>query len=201
VLISSKELEANYLDLVAEDGVPVLWSAAFCTAGYPHRMPNCYCAIAQGNPIYVSFLDHFGDDVSGNRSKSWNKHNNSYITHCNLPRKLLQQEFHVHLVATSQHAVIAEQFGAIKNVVEETHTHPVQVQDEDGLTTCFMLRFHAEPSDNPAQSSAFSHIGALGNHLCRKCEVGRSEAVKASDNGFYAMFLVGDCVIVYIICD
>jgi hypothetical protein len=190
VLISSSALDANYLDLIQENALPAAWSETARAGGYPLKMPNHYRAIAGGDPIYVSFIDHFGDDVSGNRSKSWNKHNNSYITHRNLPRKLLQQEFHIHLVSTSQHATITEQFGAIKKTVEETHYHPVRVQDEDGLSTCFMLRFHAEPSDNPAQSSASSHIGALGNHACRKCEVGGTEAEKASDEGFHAMFLV-----------
>ncbi|THU98413.1 hypothetical protein K435DRAFT_795704 [Dendrothele bispora CBS 962.96] len=191
-LISTRDLAANFLELQDQKKLPQQWSAASIAAGHPLKMPNPYRAVAEGDPIYTSFIDYFGDDVSGNRSKSWNKHNNSYITHRNLPRKLLHQEFHIHLVSTSQHATIPEQYHAVKKLIDSTHTQPIKVRDQDGLTTRFTLQPHAEPSDNPAQSEVAAHIGAKGNHPCRKCDAGGQEIVKASDKGFHVMFQPGN---------
>ncbi|KAH9920949.1 uncharacterized protein B0H18DRAFT_956856 [Fomitopsis serialis] len=107
--IKACDLAENYLSLEESQKLPSRWSNSV-DAEYPAKMPNPLRDIAKGRPLYTSFIDYFSDDVSGNRSKSWNKHWNAYMTHRNLPRRLLQQEFHTHFVSTSQHASIAEQF-------------------------------------------------------------------------------------------
>ncbi|KAJ6538245.1 hypothetical protein B0H10DRAFT_1857348, partial [Mycena sp. CBHHK59/15] len=180
-LICANDLVQNYFDLQQAGKVP-RWSA---------RMPNPKRLIAQGDPLYSSFVDYFGDDVSGNHTKSWNKHWNAYMTHRNLPRKLLQQEFHVHFISTSPNAGISEHFREFKASVEETHTEPVQVQDETGNTTRFCIHVNAGPSDNPMQSEVSAHIGGKGNHFCRKCEVGGTQKEKATDEGYHALFEAG----------
>ncbi|KAL0564415.1 hypothetical protein V5O48_017631 [Marasmius crinis-equi] len=190
VRIAADILKLNFLDLEHCQMLPP-WSASSRTAGFPSKMPNKYRAIAEGDPLYVSFIDYFGDDVSGNRSKSWNKHNNSYITHRNLPRKLLQQEFHVHLISTSQHASIPEQYHNVKKLMDSTWQQPVKVLDVDGHTTRFMVHPHLGPGDNPAQSDVASHIGSGGNHPCWKCEMGGPEVERAKGEGFHAVFKPG----------
>ncbi|KAJ6632334.1 hypothetical protein B0H10DRAFT_1901754 [Mycena sp. CBHHK59/15] len=191
ILISSADLTANYLDLEDEHCIPK-WSEGTFKSGHPDRMPNPKRALAGGDPLYSSFIDYFGDDVSGNRSKSWNKHWNAYMTHRNLPRALLQQEFHVHFVSTSPHASITEQFTVFKSIVQQTHKEPVRVRDaETQETTRFCIHANAGPSDNPMQSEISGHIGAKGNFFCRKCEAGGSEKDKETNECFHSLFSPG----------
>ncbi len=97
--------ECNSLPQIAEES-------------YRQQMPNPLRAIANGRPMYTIMIDVWHDDVSGNRSKSYNKHNNTYIANRSLPRRLLQQEFHVHFAGTSQHASPTEQFAAVKEMMQ-----------------------------------------------------------------------------------
>ncbi|KAJ7806807.1 hypothetical protein B0H14DRAFT_3767439 [Mycena olivaceomarginata] len=172
VIITASELSENYLDL--QDKKLILhWSAETEKSSYIARMPNPKREIAGGDPLYVTLVDFFGDDVSGNRSKSWNKHLNAYMTNRTLPRKLLQQEFHVHFVSTSPHASMAEQFQEFKAAVEDTHSNPVRVQDENGQTTRFCIYCNC-------------------NKFCRKCHVGGTQEEKTTPTGYHALFEPGE---------
>ncbi|KAJ7476349.1 hypothetical protein B0H11DRAFT_1727263 [Mycena galericulata] len=191
ILISAEDLVANFLDLEDESSVPK-WSDETIEKGHPERMPNPKRALAGGHPIYSCFVDIFGDDVSGNRSKSWNKHWNTYMTHRNLPRSLLQQEYHVHFISTSPNATIPEQYTAFKSVIEKTHEEPMKVRDsETEETVCLSIYANAGPSDNPMQSEISGHIGAKGNFFCRKCHVGGSDKDKESNECFHSLFEPG----------
>ncbi|KIM81307.1 hypothetical protein PILCRDRAFT_89258 [Piloderma croceum F 1598] len=72
-LISALDLEYNFLDLQNKNMIPE-WHADTIKSGYPANMPNSDRAIANGNPFYLILVDFFGDDICGNRTKSWNKH-------------------------------------------------------------------------------------------------------------------------------
>ncbi|KAJ6523814.1 hypothetical protein B0H19DRAFT_1223959 [Mycena capillaripes] len=190
ILICVDDLRHNYHDLDAMGKIPK-WGASTIEAGYPARMPNPKRIIAAGRPFYSSFVDYFSDDVSGNKSKSWNKHWNAYMTHRNLPRQILQQEFHIHFISTSPNASVSEQFSEFKHAVEETHIDPIAVEDESGNAACISIYVNAGPSDNPMQSEISAHIGGKGNCLCRKCRVGGTQKDKATDKGYHALFEAG----------
>jgi hypothetical protein len=61
------------------------------------------------------------DDVSGNKSKQYNKHINIYMANSNLPGQLLQQEYFVRFVSTSPNATSPEQFEALKEQIKYVH--------------------------------------------------------------------------------
>ncbi|KAJ6615369.1 hypothetical protein B0H10DRAFT_2220401 [Mycena sp. CBHHK59/15] len=164
IIITAADLSENYLDLQDKKLIPQ-WSTEKTNSGHIGRMPNPKREIAGGDPLYVTLVDFFGDDVSGNRSKSWNKHLNAYMTNHTLPRKLLQQEFHVHFVSTSPHASMAEQFQEFKTAVEDTHSNPSEI--------C-------------------GHIGGKGNKFCHKCHVGGTQEEKTTPEGYHALFEPGE---------
>jgi hypothetical protein len=74
--------------------------------------------IAGEDDVVVIFLPLWVDDVSGNCSKQYNKHINIYTSNSNLPGKLLQQEFFVRFISTSQHASSSEQLAAILELIK-----------------------------------------------------------------------------------
>ncbi|KAH9915819.1 uncharacterized protein B0H18DRAFT_939590 [Fomitopsis serialis] len=193
LFVAAHDLASNYLALKDRGHLPLGCSSRSLDHGYPTEMPNPLRLVAKGRPLYTSFVDYFGDDVSANRSKAWNKHWNGYITHRNLPRRIIQQEFHIHFVSTSPNAGIAEQFCAAKKQIQATHTEPVVVFDaatED--EAALRLYVNAETSDNPMSSEVASHIGGQGNYLCRKCDTGGTDKDKESDEGFEKLFTSGN---------
>lgn len=116
-LMKADQLRSNMLDLRDENCLPV-WCDLTVEKGHASQMPNPDCALADGDPLYVCYVNIFGDNVSGNRSKSWNKHWNIYMNHQNLPQKLLFQQYHTHFLSTSTHATVPEQFEGIKSRIE-----------------------------------------------------------------------------------
>ncbi|KAJ6612631.1 hypothetical protein B0H10DRAFT_2279214 [Mycena sp. CBHHK59/15] len=156
------------------------------------EMPNKLRELAQGDDLYVVFPPIWGDDVSGNKSKQYNKHINMYTTNSNLPGQLLQQEYFVRFVSTSPHATSPEQFSALKEQVESTHTNPIPCYNAETRRNCrVILRVPSLPADNPQQSEEASHMGGNANCGCRRCKAGGSHEVTESDAGYHDMHYGG----------
>ncbi|KAJ7193158.1 hypothetical protein GGX14DRAFT_537656 [Mycena pura] len=178
----------TYHDVIQRIGDDIKWSA---TAS-PPPMPNPLRELAGDDPLYVVMLPLWADDVSGNKSKQYNKHLNMYMVNSNIPGQLLQQEYFVRFVSTSPTASSPEQFSAIKEQILETHINPIHCFDAASQTPCrVILRVPDLPADNPQQSEEASHMGGNANMKCRQCMVGGNHEHVESDEGYHALHLVG----------
>ncbi|KAJ6618968.1 hypothetical protein B0H10DRAFT_2371976 [Mycena sp. CBHHK59/15] len=152
------------------------------------KMPNVLRELAEGDDLYVIMVPIWADDVSGNKSKQYNKHINMYLANSNLPGQLLQQEYFVRFVSTSPHATSPEQFSAIKEQIQSTHTKPIRCYNAETKRNCrTILRLPSLPTDNPQQSEEASHMGGNANCGCRRCKAGGPHEVTESDEGYHTM--------------
>ncbi|KAK0211405.1 hypothetical protein IW262DRAFT_1450617 [Armillaria fumosa] len=137
----------------------------------------------------------WADDVSGNKSKQYNKHINLYMVNSCLPRQLLQQEYFIHFVSTSPHATSPEQFSALRDQVHNTEKNPVRCFNAHTKRPChFILHVPALPADNPQQSEEASHIGGNANMGCRKCHAGGCHEHTESDSSYDALHYAKICL-------
>jgi hypothetical protein len=140
-------------------------------------MPNSlHKLVSDDKDLFVLMVSPWTDDISGNRSKQYNKHMNMCTGTGCLPGRPLQQEFHVHYISTSPHATSAEQFATFCNHVKSTETEPVKCFTvATKHTCCFIIRTPGLPADNPQQLEEALHMGGNANYPCRKCHWGGSK--------------------------
>ncbi|KZV84010.1 hypothetical protein EXIGLDRAFT_807538 [Exidia glandulosa HHB12029] len=188
--IRAAELRKNYEQLSTKE----IFTFSADSLAYGAAMPNPLREIAGGLPLYTSFINIQSDDVSGNQSKQYNKHENINFTHANAPGRLLQCEYSVRFVSTSPHATSLEQFEAVHTMVKETHIKPVTTLHvaENRRYLCKIRVVPIQlPGDNPQQSAECSHMGPGANQMCRACDVGGTERQLETDAGYESLFTEG----------
>lgn len=82
------------------------------------EMPHPLREKAGSRLVYSIPLAVFIDDVSGNKSKQWNKHFSCYMSNGALPRTKLENEFHVRFVATFPFASPLEIMQGVRSSIE-----------------------------------------------------------------------------------
>ncbi|KAI0309904.1 hypothetical protein OF83DRAFT_1088741 [Amylostereum chailletii] len=167
--IPATNLMLNYRDLLAKYG-KITFASVFRptllpdTPAWVNMMPNPLHELAHGRPMFTIRSLVWGDDVSGNRSKSYNPHTNIYIANASLPHKQLLQEYFIRFSSTSQHATCPELFTAT---------------------------FQDMRSDNPQQAESCSVVGSAGNKNCRYDRMGGAETERETDAIYATHFSPG----------
>ncbi|KAJ7199798.1 hypothetical protein GGX14DRAFT_372817 [Mycena pura] len=185
---NADDLVRNYDGLIQAFG-PFDWAAGSDVPEMPNSMRKF---IDEEEDLYVLMASPWADDVSGNRSKQYNKHMNMYTRNGCLPGRLIQQEYHVHFLSSSPHASSAEQFAAFRDQVNATEKEPVRCfNTATGRKARFIIRVPGLPADNPQQSDECSHMGVNANFPCRKCGWGGTKQEKEEDAQYHAAHFAG----------
>ncbi|KAJ6456980.1 hypothetical protein C8R45DRAFT_1064760 [Mycena sanguinolenta] len=188
--IPLEDLRYNHEALERRIGTKILFHEN--CAEYSARIPNRFRQIDNGEDLFTVWVPVWADDVSGARSKQYQKHLNVYTANANLPGQLLQQEYFVRFVSTSPHAGALEQLKVVVNLVKSTHKEPVRTYNADTQRPCgFRLNVPDGPADNPQQAEESSHIGHQGNYFCRRCHVGGTNEEKECPDGYHSFYTPG----------
>ncbi|KAF7294511.1 hypothetical protein MKEN_01443800 [Mycena kentingensis (nom. inval.)] len=160
--------EADFDDLLAEHGANFVWTER--SREFVPAMPNPGRKLGGNRDLYVLGLSVWIDDVSGNKSKQYNKFLVMVMQNTAIPGRLLKQEFHVHFLGASQHVTTAELCAVLRDYVKSTETDPLICYNANtGREAAVILRVTDGDADNPQQSEESSHIGCNGIRPCRKC--------------------------------
>ncbi|KAJ7193966.1 hypothetical protein GGX14DRAFT_378462 [Mycena pura] len=184
----ASDFERTYEEIVEEFG-----NLTWANNSQVLEMPNCQRMLVDDDEdLFTIMVSPWADDVSGNKSKQYNKHMNMYTGNGCLPGRLLQQEFHVHYISSSPHASSSEQFAAFRDHVKSTETKPIKAYNAATKRKCrCILRVPGLPADNPQQSEEASHMGSNANHPCRKCHWGGTTKEKETDQIYHECHLAG----------
>ncbi|KAJ7834766.1 hypothetical protein B0H14DRAFT_3087587 [Mycena olivaceomarginata] len=183
------DLALDFNDIRAELGDKFLWVDQTNVPVMPNSMRNL---VSDDEDLFVLMVSPWADDVSGNRSKQYNKHMNMCTGNGCLPGRLLQQEFHIHYISTSPHASSAEQFATFRDHVKSTEKEPVKCFNAASKRNCcFIIRTPGLTGDNPQQSEEASHMGGNANYPCRKCGWGGSKKEKETVKVYHDCHLAG----------
>ncbi|SJL16241.1 uncharacterized protein ARMOST_19761 [Armillaria ostoyae] len=159
---------------------------------YTEQIPNVNHQIDKGEDLFIIWTLFWADNVSGARSKQYQKHINVYMMNANLPGQLLQQEYFVQFVSTSQNAGALEQLRVVTNQVSATHVEPMQTYNAVTWCPCgFRLCIPDLPADNPQQAKEASHIGHQGNCKCHECIVGGENGFRVMLDSYYEFYEAG----------
>ncbi|KAL9940827.1 hypothetical protein V8E36_000315 [Tilletia maclaganii] len=138
-------------------------------------------AIAKGRAVYSVPLYVFIDDLSGNRSKRWNKHLACYFQSAAVEAKNLGADATTHLFAASDKASAQELSEALSRMLHQCGVVCWDSQRNDSVLV--YAHVAAIVADNPMAAELASNIGMNGSFPCRSCEAGGSVNERSTPEG------------------
>lgn len=144
---------------------------------------NRWRTLAKGHRVLSFMIWLYCDDTSGNVSKRWNKHNSFLFTAAGLPSDLVQHDFHVHFLSTSNIAPPLEMLGGIAEQVNKLQDQGTWVYDIEHKNLALVFpAILAMLGDNPMQSEFACHRGMMAKLFCRICKVSKGAGVADDDD-------------------
>ncbi|KAJ7055231.1 hypothetical protein C8F01DRAFT_1063097 [Mycena amicta] len=185
IQIAAADLEHDFDDILGEYGPDLVWTER--SQQFVSHMPNEKRAISGDRDLYVVGVSVWIDDVSGNKSKQYNKFIVMLGQNTAIPGQLLKQEFHIHFMAASQNATTAEYSAVLRDFIRGTHSKPIIAYNaHTKREAAVVLQVVDEDADNPQQSEEASHmISAIASYPCRKCKWGGSKQKKETAQTYH----------------
>ncbi|KAJ6624579.1 hypothetical protein B0H10DRAFT_2162183 [Mycena sp. CBHHK59/15] len=190
-VVEVSSFQLNFLQIL--DGTSGIYPLAATSDKFAQEMLHPLRSKAKSRMVYSIPLAVFIDDVSGNKSKQWNKHFSCYMSNGALPRTKLENEFHVRFVGTSPFASPLEIMQGVRSSIEEAFAEPIVAWDceakEEVLLRPYGLLF---AGDNPMQAELCSCAGINTNFFCHTCQAGGTRDWKQSNGGFAEVLKAGE---------
>ncbi|KAJ7683329.1 hypothetical protein B0H17DRAFT_1137819 [Mycena rosella] len=192
IRVSLEDFSLNHQELVVRNKGPIIFADTVSCQEFGKQIPNICREIDAGEDLFTVWMPCWADNVSGARSKQYQKHINVYTANANLLGQLLQQEYFVCFVSTSPNACALEQLKVVTEQLKSTHVTPVQCYNANTGRPCgFRANVPDGPADNPQQAEEASHIGHQGNYFCRVYKIGGTNEEKELAEGYPKFYEAG----------
>jgi hypothetical protein len=136
---------------------------------------------ADGRMIVFAPIIIFCDDMSGNRSKRWNKYESWYWTFAGLPPEEVNKEYNIHFLATSNAVSGMKMLPSfVDDMIADLNAGFIAFDAVDREEVLVVGTVFIFVGDNPMQSAFCSHIGTSGLKPCRICTAAKFDATADS---------------------
>ncbi|KAH9817521.1 hypothetical protein DFH28DRAFT_1155633 [Melampsora americana] len=154
----------------------------FCSKEIRQSKPNGYVSLplvnpwrlkAKGKVIKHTPINLYSDDTSGNVSKKYNKHMNVLFSLSGLPPEILNQEYNVHFLATSNCASAPELLDHVVDEINDLSVEGFEVYDHaSGDNVLVLVVVLCYLGDSPMHAEICNTTNPANTlTACRMCDL------------------------------